>query len=188
MKDQADVGQRVADLGALVKAETADYAVANPEAAQNFFKGSRLRAGTVENRDTGVGIFADDGGDLFADEFSFRDGIRRLEIAQRISGSERGLQILAEAVGIVFHDRGGGIENRLGRAVIFLEADEFGAWEILREALQISSAGAAPTVNRLVLIAYHADVPALAGKQPDQLFLRAIGVLKFVDHQVLELI
>src|SRR6202034_4718633 len=102
MKDQADVGQRVADLGALVKAETADYAVENPEAAQNFFKGSRLRAGTVENRDMGVGLFADDGGDLFADDFSFGDGIRRFEIAQRVARAKRGLQILAEADGIVF--------------------------------------------------------------------------------------
>src|SRR5579872_1842700 len=56
----------------------------------------------------------------------------------------------------------------------------------MRKTLQISGAGTTPAVDRLILVANDADILALAGKQTHQLFLRGVGVLKFVDHQVAE--
>ena len=110
----------------------------------------------------------------------------RLVEAQRAAGAERCLQSFAQAVGIVFDHGRGGIENGLRGAVIFLEANELGAGKILGEALQIAGAGAAPAVDGLVFVADDADVLARAGQQADQFFLRAVGVLKFVDHDVLK--
>src|SRR5205823_13915724 len=52
----------------------------------------------------------------------------------------------------------------------------------LHDALPIF--GAAPTVDRLVLVAHHADVLMRSGQQPHQLVLHAVGVLILIDHQV----
>ena len=50
----------------------------------------------------------------------------------------------------------------------------------------IAEIGAAPTVDRLILVAHHADVAVLLGKQAHQLVLAAVGVLILVDHDVVE--
>ncbi len=47
--DQAQVAEQVLDLGALVKAESADHGVADVVAAQRFFNQARLRVGAIEH-------------------------------------------------------------------------------------------------------------------------------------------
>ena len=44
--------------------------------------------------------------------------------------------------------------------------------------------GAAPAIDRLVLVAHHADVAVLLGEQAHQFVLAAVGVLILVDHDV----
>ena len=172
MKKQPHVGERVAHLGALVKAESAHHAIANAQPPQDFFERPRLRARAIENRHARIGVVAHDRRNLAADEFRFGHRVRRLEKAQPLARAERRLQSLAEAVGVVLHHRGGRIENRLRRAVVFFEANNLRAGKILGEALQVSGARSAPAVNRLILVSDHADVLARAGQQPHQLFLR----------------
>src|SRR6202034_2599317 len=79
MKKQTNVGKSIADFGALVKAEAAHDAIANSEAAENFFERSRLRAGAVENCDASVGIVAHQRGNLAADEFRFSGSVMGLK-------------------------------------------------------------------------------------------------------------
>ncbi len=71
MENQPHVGQRVANFGAFVKAESADHAIADAQSPQDLFKRARLRAGAIENGDAGFGIVAHDRGNLLADEFRF---------------------------------------------------------------------------------------------------------------------
>ena len=113
-------------------------------------------------------------------------GILRFVEAQAASGAEGGLQSLAQAIGIVFYYGGGGVEDRLRGAVIFFQANDFRVREIVREAFQIAGAGAAPGVDGLVFVADDADVLARAGEQADEFFLRAVGVLEFVHHDVVK--
>ena len=92
------------------------------------------------------------------------------------------MKSLSQAVGIVFNDCGGRVQNCLRGAVIFFEANDLGVGKILGEAFEVSRARAAPAVDGLILVAYHADIFPRAGEEADDFFLRAIGVLKLVNH------
>jgi hypothetical protein len=65
------------------------------------------------------------------------------------------------------------------------EADGADVGEVLLELQNVAYVRAAPTVDGLVLVADDADVARGAGQQLHQLVLRAVGVLIFVDEQVL---
>ena len=47
--DEAEIAEQVFDLGALVKAESADHGVADVVAAQSFFDEAGLRVGAIED-------------------------------------------------------------------------------------------------------------------------------------------
>ena len=188
MENQPHVGEGVANFGALVKTESADHAVPDAQSPQDLLKRTRLSAGAIQDRHAGVGILANLHRQLAANVFRLRARIRRLEISQPVARAERRLESLAESVGIVLHHRGRGVENRLRRAVVFLQADDLCAREILGEALQVSRARPAPAVNRLIFVADHADILPRARQQVHQLFLRRVCVLKLVHHQILKLI
>ena len=78
----------------------------------------------------------------------------------------------------------GGGQDVLRRAVILLQADGLGVRIIAFEIENIADIGAAPTVDGLVLVAYHADIAVLFGEQAHQFVLAAVGVLILVDHDV----
>ena len=58
--------------------------------------------------------------------------------------------------------------------------------KILGEAFQVSGTRATPAVDGLVFVADHADVLARSGQQAHEFFLRAVGILEFVNHKVVE--
>ena len=71
----------------------------------------------------------------------------------RLAFAAVGPQILAEAVGVLGDQSVGGLENGAGGAVVLFELDDFGAGEILLEADHVLDFCAAPTIDRLVIIA-----------------------------------
>ena len=97
-----------------------------------------------------------------------------------------GPQRLAEPAGILRDQAGGGGEDVGGRAVILLEADDLRAREILLEAQDVGDLGAAPGIDRLVVVADAADVLALLREQAEPEILGLVGVLIFVDEDVFE--
>ena len=82
---------------------------------------------------------------------------------------------------VVLHDRRGRPQDAARGAVVLLEADHSGRGEVRFESQDIADVGAAPRKDRLVLVTYHADVPAGSGKQPNDFVLRTVGVLELVD-------
>ena len=72
-----------------------------------------------------------------------------------------GAQRLAEPAFVVGDEVRGGAENVAGGAVIALEPDHFGAGEVVLEAQDVVDLGAAPAVDRLIVVADAADVFAL---------------------------
>ena len=80
-----------------------------------------------------------------------------------------GEQRLAEAALIVGDEMRGGAEDMGGRAVVALQPDDGGARKILVEAQDVVDLGAAPAIDRLVVVADAADVDlccSLTGRSP----------------------
>ena len=73
-----------------------------------------------------------------------------------------------------------------GRTVILLELDHLGLLEILLEVEDIRDVGAAPRVNRLIVVAHDHEVLVLGGEQVGDLVLDMVGVLVLVDADVAE--
>ena len=73
-----------------------------------------------------------------------------------------------------------------GRAVIALEPDHGRAGKVVLEAQDVVDLGAAPAVDRLVVVADAADVLRALADQPQPQILRDVGVLIFVDQHVSE--
>ena len=78
------------------------------------------------------------------------------------------------------------VENLGRRAVVLLEPHDFAARKVLLEVEDVPDVGAAPAVDRLVVVADDADVAVLAAEQLDELVLRAVRVLVLVDEDVLK--
>ena len=72
------------------------------------------------------------------------------------------------------------------RAVVLLEADHLGVGVVALELEDVADVGAAPRVDRLVVVADHGEVAALAGQQVGDAVLGVVGVLVFVDHDEAE--
>jgi hypothetical protein len=79
-----------------------------------------------------------------------------------------------------------GFQNRLGRPVVLIQRDDPGSREISLEVQNIRDVSTPPSVDGLVVVSHHADVPVFLNKQPDQFILYGVGILEFVDHHVLE--
>ena len=73
-----------------------------------------------------------------------------------------------------------------GGAVVALQPDDLGAGEVLLEAQDVVDLGAAPAVDRLVVVADAADVGRALRQQPQPQVLRDVGVLVLVDQDVAE--
>src|SRR5262249_28307049 len=116
----------------------------------------------------------------------FRLRVARFEVAELGSSTVFGAQCFAEAVGIIFDDGAGGVENALRGTVVTFEANDFCVGKIAREAEQNRDIRAAPAVDRLVFVPDHADILVPADQQAEQIVLYAIGILVFVYMNVLE--
>ena len=76
--------------------------------------------------------------------------------------------------------------SRIGArgAVVRLQPHDLGAREVVVEAEDLPDVGAAPAVDRLVVVAHHAHVAVLAADEPHDLVLRVVRVLVLVDQHV----
>ena len=96
--------------------------------------------------------------DLLADGAGFLLGVPGAGdgdlLAQHVVGAQR----LAEPAFVVGDQMRGGGEDVAGGAVIALEPDHGGAGKIVLEAQDVVDLGAAPAVDRLVVVADAADV------------------------------
>ena len=74
------------------------------------------------------------------------------------------------------------------RAVVAFQADDPGAGEIVLEAQDVADLGAAPGVDRLVVVADAAEVVMALRQRPQPQVLGDVGVLVLVDQDVAELL
>ena len=123
-REQAQIGERVLDLGALEEAHAAVDAVRDRRVEQRVLENARLCVGAVERGDLG----SDDAvaGEALHDVDDERRLVeigRRREHAHRLAWRVAGPQILAEARLVVPDQRVGRVEDVAVRPVVLLELD-----------------------------------------------------------------
>ena len=88
----------------------------------------------------------------------------------------------------MFYDRTGNIENCLGRSIILFEPDSLRVWKMFFEVEDVGDVSTAPFVDRLVLVADHANVLLFFRQQTDQGKLKRVCVLILIDQDVTKLV
>ena len=161
----AEVGHRVADLLALVEARAADHAVGQADGQEAVLEGAHLVRGAHQDRDAVGGDRVEAAGpariglDLLADPARLLLAVPVADqpdlLALRPGRSRASCRAAPRCPAIT--PRGGGEDVR-GRAVVLLEPDHLRAGKVLLEAQDVADLGAAPAVDRLVVVADAADV------------------------------
>ena len=187
LRDEAEIGVGVADFHALVKARAADDAIGQAEIDKAVFEFAHLEGGAHEDGDLAQAVvLALELLDVLADGAGFF-----LAIPHALDGNLLALvhlrpQGLAEAALIGGDEAGGRLQDMRRRPVVLFEADDLGAGEIRFEFQDVVHLGAAPAIDRLVVIAHAANVLVPACQQPQPQILRHVGVLVFVHQDVFE--
>ncbi len=151
------VGDRVAHLAALVEAHPADDLVGLAGPDEHLLEHAGLGVGAVEDRDVGrphPGLVGER-----VDLLRHEAGLVVLVVGDvahdPLAGAGVGPELLGLAALVVADHRVGGVEDRLGRAVVLLEQDRAGVGEVLLEVEDVADVGAPEGVDRLVGVADH---------------------------------
>ena len=165
LRDDAKVGERVADLGALVEARAADDAVGQAELDEAVFELAHLERGAHQNGDlvermvlATLARRALQLLDLLADRAGFFLRVPGAGDLHLLAVLVLGAQRLAEPAFVVGDELRGGGEDVSGGAVIAFEPDDLGAGKVVLEAQDVVDLGAAPAIDRLVVVTDAADV------------------------------
>src|SRR5260370_26381185 len=165
--DAAQIGERVADFGALIETQAPDHPYGQAEGEETILEFAHLKRRAHKNGDRVermavvlqvLDLLADDAGLLLG----VPGGGHRHLLASLALRTQR----LAETAFVVGDEMGGCGKNMGGRAVVALQADHLGARKILLETQDVVDLGAAPAIDRLVVVADAADVLGGAGFLP----------------------
>ena len=159
--DDAQISQRIADFGALIEARAADDAIRQTERDKAVFEFAHLERGAHQDGDliermalaAPLQLL-----DLLADGARFFLGVPGAGDGDLLARHVVGAQRLAEAALVMRDQMRGGGEDVAGGAVIAFEPDHLGAGKIVLEAQDVVDLGAAPAIDRLVVVADAADV------------------------------
>ena len=157
--DHPQISERVADFRALIEARAADHAIGQAERDKAIFKFAHLERGAHQNRDLvervalALQLF-----DLFADRARFFLGIPGAGDGDLFAIDVFGAQRLAEPAFVMRDQIGRRGQDVAGRAIIALQPDHLGAGKIVLEAQDVIDLGAAPAIDRLIVITDAADV------------------------------
>ena len=154
---------------------------------QFFFEGTRLRIAAIQDRRIATAAPLahplTDAIDHIGGLVHF--GVGRIQI-DVLTFAGIGPQLLAQPVAVMRDHRIGGIQDGAGGTVILFKANGVRTWKITQEPLHVLHLRTAPTIDGLVVITHHKDVPGAACQQPDKSVLDGIGVLKLVHQNLPE--
>ena len=88
---------------------------------------------------------------------------------------------------VVLDDGVGGIQNVLGGAVVLFQSDHPCVLVLLFKIQDILNVGPPETVDGLVIVTHHAEVPVSPGQQAGEEILQVVGVLILVHQHIPEL-
>src|SRR5438270_8365554 len=159
--EKPQISERIADLLPFVKPRPADHAIGQRERNEAVFELARLEPGAHQDRDFAERMpLALQCLDLVADPAGFLLGIPYGPDDDLFALVSLGPQGLAEAAAILRDNAARRPEDVRRRAVVLLEPRDRRAREILLEAQDVADLGAAPAVDRLVVVADTAQISA----------------------------
>ena len=187
LRDQAQIGHGVADFRPLIEARAADDAIGQPQTDETVFEFAHLKRRAHQDRHLAIGMVLPvqifrRGGDVAG--FFFR--VPHAFDADFLAGIAFRPQRLAQPSLVGGDQAGGGAQDHGGGAVIALQPHHPGAGKVALEAQDVFHFGAAPAIDRLVVIAHDADVARRRGQQLQPEILHHIGVLILVHQHVAE--
>ncbi len=188
--DQPQIGADVLDLGLVEEALPAGKHIRDALAAQDLLEQPRLVVAAIEDR-----VVAELRAPLELVRRQLehhRLGLVLLVVhrrhGDRVPHAVLAPQRLVEQLGVVGDHRIGGLQDAHRRAIVLLELDDLQVREVGLQQAQIVQRGAAPAVDRLVVVADRGEggraQMRAAGQQLQQLVLAGVGVLVFVDEEV----
>ena len=185
---EAQIGQRVADFLPLVEAQAADHAIGQAERHKALFEFARLEAGAHQDRHLASSFSplccsASISSPTQRASSSPSQTPRSVTFSPSLASVH---SVLPSRPSFCAISAGGGAEDVRRRAVILLEPDDLRAGEILLEAQDVADLGAAPGIDRLVVVADAAEILVELRQQPQPEILRDVGVLILVDQDVAE--
>ena len=186
IEEQLEVRDEVADFAPVKKTLPADEVVADFGLAQRRLERAGLLVGAEQYRllpplhlfDAAIEV------DLLHQRLCLLFIVAEFPKRDRLSGSLVGPKFFLAPLNVVFDDRVGGLEDRVGGAVVLLKLDHLHLRKMFLKVEQIGHLGTAPAVDALVVVAHDAKVSMLPGQAVYQLELRVVGVLIFVHHDV----
>ena len=184
IQDQTKISEGIADFLAAVKAHASHQLVGDAQPAEDLLKLARLEVGSIQDGDTPKPL-SKMKQNLLTDELGLRSGIFGDEHRDRISLGQTGPKGLLLAMDIVGDQRGRRVQNRLTGTVVLFELDDAGTGEIGFVPEDVLNVGPAESVDGLVFVTDSTEILMPGSQQAYQLVLRRIGVLIFIDQQVL---
>ena len=187
---QAQISQRILDFLALIELRTADHRIGDTALNQHFLEYTRLRVSAVQHCHIAqLSAFIQlQLLHIFNHIACFISFIVRLIVNDFRTVAVGSPQIFRLASAVIVDNGIGGIQNNLRAAIVLLQFHQLGIGIILFEIKDILDIGTAPAVNALVGIAYYADVSVACSQQLCQQILCMVGVLIFVNHQIIKLV
>ena len=183
--DQAEVGDEVLYLLALVEPDAAHEEVWHVVTQAHLLECARLRVHAVHNGEVGgTAAIASEVLDLVDDELRLVVLVVALVHGDGDALAQVGEEVLLQPLAIGGDDVLGGLEDRLGGAVVLFEGDLLGVVEVLLEAEYVADVSISPRVDRLVGVAHDAEVAVLSRELLGDLILGDVGVLELVDHDM----
>jgi hypothetical protein len=186
--EEAEDGEDVFDLLAVVEADSADDPVRDVADAERLLQDAALGCRPVHHgeRVSAATRLFHQSPDLGNDPVRLVVGVGRF-----VDDDRRSLVVFCpkpavDALRVGADDLVGGFDDPLGRAVIELEVDQLRVRVVLLEVENVADVGLAPAVDRLVGIADDEEVAVLGGEGGDKDVLDAVRVLVLVDQDVAE--
>ena len=189
---QPEIGHGVANLHAFIEPGAADHAIRQADGQEPVLEGAHLVAGADENRHVVKAVRLQMPGaplqrlDLLADPARLFLAVPMADQAHLLAALLLGPQGLAQTVAVLVDQATGGGQDMGGRAVVLLQPHHRGTGKVLFKPQDIAHLGAAPAIDRLVIIAHAADVAMRLRQQAQPQVLGDIGILILVHQNVPE--
>ena len=183
--DQAEVADEVFYLLALVEPDAAHEEVWHVVTQAHLLEGAGLRVDAVHDGEVGrLTAIAPEILDLVDNELRLVVLVVALVHGDGDALAQVGEEVLFQALPVGSDDVLGGLEDRLGGAVVLFERDLLGVVEVLLETEDVADVSISPRVDGLVGVSYDAEVAVLSRELLGDLVLGDVGVLELVDHDM----